>query len=254
MVDIADHGHSMSEPCLLLLFPKGGRPSATNVRSALGSGMFGQISFDPATRKDAPGSGNWLELIADGLVFDLTGLAPGRTLVAPAPRHELGIAIDASADCEAIGLAPGHHLAGAVNTKPVVRTLLRIATELAENLANALGAMWLPGGTVVDRTMFLRAIDGWLAGGPFPADSLMGYSWQADGSLVSDGLAFFAGREVLLDPRLCADPAAAVRLLVPLVEHLVDNRIVVGQEMVTLDDGSTIRLAIDGATIRAMPG
>lgn len=215
--------------------------------------MFGQISFDPATRKDTPGSGNWIELIADGLVFDLTGLAPGRTLVAPMPRHGLGIAIDASADCEAIGLAPGHHLAGAANTKPVVRTLLRIAAELAGNLANVLGAMWVPGGTVVERTMFLRAIDGWLSGGPFPADSLTGCSWQADGSLASDGLAFFAGREVLLDPRLCADPAAAIRLLIRLVARRVDNRIVGGQEMVTLDDGSIVRVAIDGATIRAMP-
>ncbi len=238
-----------------MLFAPGQRPSAAAVRGALESGGIGQVSYDPAASEAVVTASDWLELVVDGLTFDLLGLDPGPTLMAPGPRHRFGLEPAALAGCEAIGLAPGPHLAGAANAMPVVRTLLRLASTLMEQWGDAaLGALWLPAESAMRRDLFVDAIDAWLAGGPFPALGLTGVVQRADGVIGSDGLAFFTGQELVIDSTLSADRPAATRLLVRLVDLVVEQPPLKGERRVMLEDGQSLQLAGTRSTIVVAPG
>lgn len=237
-----------------MLFPPGKRPSARAVRTAVDRGGAGQISYDPARNAATGESSDWLEMVVDGLTFDLLGLAPGRSLVAPAPRHCFGLAAAAFEGQEAIGLAPGPHLAGAASAMPVVRTLLRLASTLASQWDAALGALWLPAESAMRRDLFVGAVDAWLAGGPFPALGLTGVAQRADGALASDGLAFFTGQELVLDAALSADRVAATRLLIRLIDELAEQPPLEGERTVALESGGTLRLTPAGSVIDVSPG
>jgi hypothetical protein len=247
-------GEPTAQPCLFILFPPGRRPSAFEVRGALASAGVGQISYDPAESEAVVASSDWLEVVVDGLTFDLLGLSPGRGLLAPAPRHCFGLTATSLEGCEAIGLAPGPHLAGAANAMPVVRTLLRLASALASQWDAALGTLWRPADSAMRRDLFVTVIDGWLAGSAFPALGLTGVAERRGGLLASDGLAFFTGQELVLDATLSADRPAATRLLVRLVDHLVDQAPLEGERRISLDGGGGLRLAGAGSVINVSPG
>lgn len=243
------HGGPAVQPCLFLLFPTGSRPSALDVRTALERSGAGQVSHDPAaTQSNVPAS-DWLEVVLDGLTFDLLGLAPGRSLQQRAPRHCFGLDASAMAHCERIGIAPGPHLAGAANAMPVVRTMLHLASALSRQWRCALGTLWLPAECAMRRDLFMSAIEAWLAGGPFPALGLTGVTERSRGRLASDGLAFFTGQELVLDPALSADRIAATRLLVRLIDRLVENPPQVGEASVRLEDGRNLRLVASASAI-----
>lgn len=255
MRDTTGGGHDgpALQPCLFVLFPAGARPSASAIRAALARGATGQISHDPAPREGGVSS-DWLEVVVDGLTFDLLGLASGPGLRPPAPRHCFGVSAESLAGCEAIGLAPGPHLAGAASAMPVVRTLLRLAASLASQWETALGALWLPAESAMRRDLFVSAIDAWLAGGPFPALGLAAVTQRRGGMLASDGLAFFTGQELVLDPALSTDRLAATRLLVRLIDHLVEEPPLAGERTVRLENGHSLRLAPSGSDIAVTPG
>ena len=124
--------------------------------------------------------------MVEGLTFDLLGLAPGRGLLAPEPRHCFGLTTDALAGCEAIGLAPGPHLAGAASAMPVVRTLLRLASALTSQWEAVVGILWQPGGSAVRRDVFLNAVEGWPADGPHPSLGLAGILIPGEGEFAGD--------------------------------------------------------------------
>lgn len=242
------------QPCLFMLFPQGRRPSGREVRAALVRGGAGQVSHDPAGSEGGAVPSEWLELVVDGLTFDLLGLAPGHSLLAPAPRHCFGLSSASLSGCEAIGLAPGPHLAGAASALPVVRTLLRLATALASQWEAALGTLWLPADSAMGRELFVGAIDAWLAGGPFPALGLTGVTERSGGVLASDGLAFFTGQEVVLDAALSADRIAATRLLVRLIDYFVEQPPLAGECTIALEGGGRVRLRSAGSVIHVAPG
>lgn len=247
------HGGPAVQPCLFILFPDGQRPSAQDVRTALAIGGVGQISYDPAESEAVVVSSDWLELVVDGLTFDLLGLAPGRSLLAPPPRHCFGLSGAELAGCEAIGLAPGPHLAGAANAMPVVRTLLRLAAVLTTQWREALGALWWPADSVMRRELFVSAIESWIGGGAFPALGLTGVVERPGGVLASDGLAFFTGQELALDAALGGDRVAATRLLVRLIDRLVGHPPLEGETAISLDDGRRLRLVGQGPVIDVSP-
>lgn len=209
----------------------------------------GQVSHDPAASEAIVTASDWLEVVVDGLTFDLLGLAPGRGLQERAPRHCFGLDAATLAGCEGIGLAPGPHLAGAANALPVVRTLLRLAAALVRQWKSALGTLWLPADSAMHRDLFVSAIEAWLAGGAFPALGLTGVTELPDGSLASDGLAFFTGQELVLEPALSADRIAATRLLVRLIDRLLENPPLTDEAIVRLDDGRGFALSPKGRTI-----
>ena len=215
---------------------------------------MGQVSHDPAADRAIVAASDWLELVIDGLTFDLLGLAPGRSLQERTPRYCFGLEAAALADCERIGLAPGPHLAGAANAMPVVRTMLRLASALTREWDCTLGTLWLPADSAMHRSLFMSAIDAWLAGGAFPALGLTGVTERADGRMASDGLAFFTGQELVLETALGADRIAATRLLVRLIDRLIEGPPLVGETSLLLEDGRSLRLAGSASAIEVSAG
>ena len=237
----------------MLLFEAGARPSADDLRPALARSAFAQVSYDPSERTSAAAPSDWLEVVADGLTFDLLGIVPGRPLSAPEPRHRFALPAQPAQGLEAVGIAPGPHLSGAHNAMPVVRTLLRIGVTLARTLRGVAGAQWLPAGTAMNRDVFVDAVGGWLGGGAFPALGLAGIVEQGDGTFVSDGLAFFTGQEIALDRALCGDRREATRLLVRLIDRFAEQRPFAGEERIGLEDGGAIRLVAGRARVLVTP-
>lgn len=250
----AGQGASVTQACLMLLFEPGARPSAGASRSALGKSAFAQVSYDPSEGNRAGAANDWLEVVADGLTFDLLGIAPGRALSLPQPRHRFAIPARPGQDFEAVGIAPGPHLSGAHSAMPVVRTLLRIGMAFTHALDGLAGAQWLPAATAMSREVFVKAVGGWLAGGPFPALGLTGIVELSDGALVSDGLAFFTGQEIALDRALCRDRREATRLLVRLIDRFAEQPPLAGEERIALEDGGSLRLVAGRTRIAVMPG
>lgn len=242
------------QPCLFMLFPEGRRPTSRDVRGALARVSCGQVSYDPADSEAAVTASDWLELVVDGLTFDVLGLAPGKGLTIPAPRHLFGISQAALAGHEAIGLAPGPHIASAANALPVVRTLLRLGAALASEWEAAFAMVWPPAASVMHRAGFSETIGAWLAGGAFPALGLTGVVARGDGALASDGLAFFTGRELVLDPALGGDRVAATRLMTRLIDRLVHEPPFDGVSTVRLETGAILRLTAQGGVITVAPG
>lgn len=247
-------GEPAVQPCLFMLFPVGERPWAADVRAALDRTASGHVSHDPAEREAAVAASDWLELILDGLTFDLLGLAPGRGLQAQVARHVIGIKDADIAGCEAIGIAPGPHLAGAASAMPVVRAMLRLAASLASEWTAARAAFWLPAASAMRRDLFVATITRWLHGGPFPALGLVGITELAGGVLATDGLAFFTGQEMVLDASLRSDRLAGTRLLIRLIDLMVEQAPLAGELVVSLDDGGRLRLVGSGADITVSPG
>ena len=248
------HHGTADRPCLFLLFAEGSRPHADSVRTALSNGSVGHVSHDPRGGEDSSQASNWLELLLDGLTFDLLGLAPGKPLAPATARYHFGLTADATGGSEAIGIAPGPHLRGAANAMPVVRTLLRLAIALASQWPEVKAAIWAPAGSAMDRQLFIQSIDIWLGGGPFPALGLTGIVEGPGGTLGSEGLAFFTGQELVLDHRLCRDGVAGTRLLVRLIDALVTQPKLVEETRLVLDNGAEIRLQPDETLIRVAYG
>ena len=217
-------------PGLLLLFEPGRRPDRDAMLSALSGMPRVVVSCDPASvavgrvpgrralADPCPGS---LEVLADGLAFDLRGLLPGTPIVSPDVEHWFECEPGDLNDCEAVGLFPGPHLAEGANALPVVRTLLGLGAKLAELFSGVRSFCWTPARTAVSSAAFARAVNVWLDGGQFPAPGLFALHQDADGSMRSDGFAFFIDWEFVIDRELCGDHAAATRLAASAAHDLV---------------------------------
>ena len=206
---------------LSLLFPAGQRPAGDDIlrlvknRPEIAS-QFG-ISHFPKT-----GEG-WLELLANGLTFDLNGLAPDPPGEAARCVHRYGFPADPGLDlAEAITLRPGAHLAGGGNLMPVVRSMAAIAAALA-HLPGVTGVVWHPARCVMEPAYFARIVAGWLGGGPFPALGLTALVLEQDGGIRSDGLAFFTGQELRIDPIVARNPATAGKIAIRLIHSLISG-------------------------------
>lgn len=223
-----------AEPAMVLLFESGKRPSATDIRLALGNLPGASISFDPSGTDverlqgediGSEGRRDWLEIVAGGLTFDLVGLAPGRPAQSPEVVHRYGCELDMPwSELEAVGLVAGPHLAAGRHLLPVVQQQAGLAAEFARLLPGVRVLCWTPARTAMASQPFVRLAAAWLEGGAFPALALLGFAVQ-DGALRSEGLAFFCGYELELDPSLSADPAEATRLAIRVAHELVGAEI-----------------------------
>lgn len=164
----------------------------------------------------------WLELLASGLTFDLTGLAPAKAAPIPACGTPIGLAEDVTGEnLEAVRLDPGAHLSGGEAMLPIVRVHLALALVLA-SLPNVAALAWHPARTWVEPAYFVRTVSAWLDGGAFPALGLTALTATGDGGLVSEGLAFFIGRELKVAGGLVADGAETAKLAMRLIHHMVE--------------------------------
>lgn len=207
------------------------------------------VSFDPSREAGASAESKddqWLEVLRDGLTFDLLGLTPGPGVNAPEPRHSFGSSTVSDVNAlEAIGLFPGPHLAEGVHTLPVVRTMLSLGAQFANALEGVRQVIWTPAGCVLEANLFERLVTGWLDGGAFPAPGLIGLELSDDNLLKTDGLAFFLQRELVLERQFSTDTVAASRLASRLIHELVGAAMPDLPEVIEVSGGPTVALVDD---------
>lgn len=204
-----------------LLFENGQRPSILDIERLLSdqgpSAMPLRISHKSAAAE------GWVELLSNGLTFDLGGLLPAEPKAWPEPQHLFGFERPpVCASLEALHLVQGPHLGSGMAMPPVVRTMAGIAA----NLSNALpvkGLLWQPAMTLMEPKYFSGMILNWLNGGAFPALGLTALSVAGDGSVSSAGLDYFIGQDVQVQARPDEKQADTVKLAVRVIDYLVRN-------------------------------
>lgn len=184
----------------------------------------------------------WVELICSGLTFDLCGIAPweGRRLPDCAYPFDLPADLE-PALLEAVELRPGPHLAGGERMTPVVRIMMDLATRLCA-LEGLEAVAWHPARSWIGPRYFTSIVTNWLDGGVFPGLGLVGLGMVADGGMQSEGVGFFTGQEIRIEPELAEDRAAAAKIAVRLIDHLVEAGPLEGREEFMGPDGRMLRI------------
>lgn len=183
----------------------------------------------------------WVELLQDGLTFDLVGLAPGQS--GPITKIQHKFDFDQSPNAlrlEALHLAPGQHLIGGARSVPVVRGLITLARDLIRHFDDLEVVVWEPIGSAIGKRFFESVITAWLEGGAFPALGLTAFRETIDGALQSVGLEFWIGQELRIEPPLSSDKVEATRLGVRLINQLVIVGGLETSERIMAPDGSRL--------------
>lgn len=267
---------SQSQPAqsaeLHLLFAKGKRPDRHAVKAFADRLPAVSVSHDPAAsdarHADAPhddpphdvsphdapvwpGQLHWVELLREGLTFDLSGLAPGPASAFPTFAHRFDLPALPSADeYEAMVLRSGPHLAEGSASLPVMRELLALGCDIVRQFADVVAVGWSSAGTAIGCRFFESVTSAWLDGGPFPALGLTAFAETPDGAIESVGLALWIGQELRIEPPLSADRVAATRLGTRLVNHLVLAGGLAEDDRIIAPDGS--RLVLRPSRSRAL--
>lgn len=163
-----------------------------------------------------------LELVLNGLAFDLTGLGADAPARLPRLAHRFGLEDIDLREAHPVAIVPGPHLVGGEAMPPIVRSQLTLALQLAK-LRNLVALAWLPARSCMSVDYFTAVVPDWLRGGAFPALGLTAVAPSLDGGLQSEGLAFFTGQELRIEPELAEDRAAAFALAVQLIRELVEH-------------------------------
>lgn len=202
------------EPLAALLFGGEGRPAVDAV-AGLAVGLEGFELLNPA--QAVHGS---VELLRDGLTFDLTGLAPGPSCAVPPVSHR--VALPGEFNCDELDAAwfmVGPHLAGAESLLPVLRVAAAILRQLT-SLTGLQAVVWRPARIAMSPAWFAEAVGVWLAGGPFPALALTALARSQNG-IESEGLAFLTGQEFMLHAGAGGPNREHSRIAVRLTDWLV---------------------------------
>jgi len=190
-------------------------------------------------------SEGWLELLASGLTFDLRGLAPAGAASVPDPRHRFGLSSgEPLQGLEAVSIVPSVHVASGAAMMPVVRVLVGIA-ELFCAISDIRAVSWNPSASWMEPGYFVRLIRAWLSGGAFPGLGLTGIGRDSDGGVKSEGLAYFTGQELRVEPLAGETPADAVKVAVRTIDLLVRHGRVVSTFNLTGPDGEAMQIIPD---------
>lgn len=204
---------------LSLLHAEGQRPTADDIARLLDEAAEPPL---PAARIShrPDGDEGWLELLASGLTFDISGLRPAAPVVPEPALHLFGLSGDVrDLALEGVLLAPGQHVASGAAMLPVVRVMNGLAARLA-SLPDVKAVCWHPARSWMEPGYFIRIVTGWLGGGAFPALGLTALARTADG-LESSGLDFFTGQELQIAAREGEPPAATAKLAARVIDLLV---------------------------------
>ncbi|MDN3645543.1 hypothetical protein QWY75_04880 [Pontixanthobacter aestiaquae] len=218
-----------------MLFPAGKVPGGGLVRQAVSAIDGVTISHDPAAVSTGHLSGaDWLELVIDGLTFDITGF-------------DCGIADGASVrGAETLAIAPGPHLSGGTYILPVLRGLLTLGAKLGCQMSDTLAVYWPPSSNSIPALQLLKVADDWNGGGAFPSEFLIRFNESSGGAFLSQGLSVFTGQEL----RLASDIADSTDMTTRLGWRLANQLVLTGRidstEDVTSPDGGVLRLAPSG--------
>lgn len=235
-----------------LIYAADARPNGADI-ARIAAGVATAMPRFSISHQPPQGEG-WLELLSSGLTFDLSGLAPAAPLPLAEWRHAFGFSGDVPQAPCAVGLVPGPHLSGGKAMMPVVRTMVGLAASLAAG-TQAQAIAWHPARSLIEPALFCRIITAWLAGGAFPALGLTALARDPDGGLRSEGLAFFTGQELRIEPDMGKSEDAA-RLAVRLIDALVTRGPVSAPFAMTMPDGGGLQLApsANGRYVRAWRG
>ena len=233
---------------MLLLFGRGHRPDIAVLREV--AAATDRLEVTSVLDGDGPAG---VELLRDGMTFDLLGAAPGAAEAVTALPHRIGVARDfEERETEPLSLQPGPHLAAGGRSVPVVRPMMGLAAMLVPHLEGLAALAWRPAGTLIGPDFFVSSMTAWLAGGAFPALGLTAFTPEPDGGLRSEGLTFFTGQELQIEPALAADRAAGARLGIRLVHQLTGQGRISAVEAITGPDGERLTLepTNDGRVVR----
>ena len=231
----------MESKGLYLLFPAGKRPTTADVRSAIALLDGVAISHDPgAVPSSDVDDCNWLEVVIDGLTFDIVGLAPGHAVSLSGAVQRANAA--SFGEAEAIAIEPGPHLAGGTYILPVLRGLLTLGARLGAELTDVLAVGWQPSLSTIPTAQLLELAGNWASGGAFPSEFLIRFDARSDGALQSHGLSVFTGQELSLAPDIAESEDLAIRLGSRLANQLVLLGRIEAAEDITGPDGSMLRL------------
>jgi hypothetical protein len=237
---VSDNPVPAGSGALLLLFPRGKRPGNEVLRAtAAGSDRV-------AVTSTLAGDGNGtvgVELLRDGMTYDLVGAAPGPGMTIPALRHRMGVGAGLeTGDLEALALRAGPHLSQGPAIVPVVRTMMGVASMIVPHLPGLAAVAWSESGALIGCEFFISVMSAWVSGGAFPALGLTAFAADGEGGLRSEGLAFFTGQELRLAAELTEDRAAGTRLGVRLINQLVGRPALKQGEAVVGPDGQQLML------------
>ncbi len=118
---------------------------------------------------------------------------------------------------------------------------MRLAAQLC-TLPGVAAVGWRPGRTLSEPGHFRRGVTRWIEGGAFPDASLAALLAAPDGGMQSEGLAFFTGQELRIEPELAADGAAAARIALRLIDELAARGPLAASRQVTGPAGEALRL------------
>lgn len=208
-------------PTVSLHFGSGNRPNMKAVVAFAREHAGFSVALQPQV--EATALPHWMELLVDGLAFDLVGLFPGPPAATPLPVHGYGLPEGFSITrLEAVTLQVGPHLAGGARMRPAVQSLAWLAAHLS-SLPDVEAVAWHPARCVSAPEAFRESVLPWLEGGAFPLRSLIALVPMPDGGLQSDGLALVCGQDLRIEPELVVDRAAgedaARAVLAWMMEH-----------------------------------
>ena len=254
------------------MFAKGKRPGRAAIQAFISAHHSVAISHDPSNEtplhlvaadgetiepiieKVKPAHDLvWLELLREGLVFDLCGLNPGEAVDFPQVEHLFDLPeMPGAATYDALHLAPGQHLAGGERSVPVVKGLVGLARDLVHHFDDLQAVVWPPSASAIGQRFFESVSTAWLEGGAFPALGLTAFRETIDGALQSRGLDFWIGQELRIEPPLSNDKVAATRLGVRLINQLVLVGGIDGSERIIAPDGTRLimRASRNGKFVR----
>lgn len=225
-----------------MLFVKGKRPNRVAIGDFVRCQRSVSLSYDPKvgsplhlvyadgetllSKPDKPpeisDESVWLELLHNGLAFDLVGLAPGDACETPAIEHRFDFdAKGFAGEYEALQIVAGEHLESGKASMPVVKGMVALARDFVHHFDAVEGIMWPPASSAIGRRFFESISTAWLEGGAFPALGLTAFREAMDGAIQSVGLDFWIGQEIRIENPLAQDKVSATRLGVRIVNHLV---------------------------------
>jgi hypothetical protein len=257
---------------LFVLFEAGRRPSGSAIHAFAAAWGNVCVSHDPGAhsspdgnlpnlasndeggqKKVFPLATQWVELLRDGLTFDLQGLAPGPACEVPAVQHLFDWPTGPDFhQYEAMGVMIGPHLEGAQRSVPVLRSMIALARDLVLFFEEIAAVIWQPSASLIGRRFFESTATAWIDGGPFPALGLTAFKLHEDGALQSVGLGVWTNQEIRIEPPLAQDKVAATRLGVRIINHLVLLGGLAREERIIAPDGTPLLLRPDpdGTIIR----
>lgn len=198
----------------------------------------------------------WLELLVNGLTFDLVGLSPGPPAEPPPCIHAYALPANAEAiEMDAVTIRPGPHLTGGYSMVPVHRTLAWLAATLCE-LDGLEAIAWHSARSWCGPGYFRDGVLRWVEGGVFPGLGLTSLAVTVDGGMQSEGLALFVGQELRIEPELMADKVAGAKIGIRLIDQMVEAGRIEGTRRIAGPDGQPLRLepSANGRFVRVWRG